>query len=791
MKKIGFLSNKLTLRGTEVNLYDYADHNETLLNNKSIIITRPINHVKKVSPRDVSELAYEKFNKRFTVEYYINYIDIVNIVKKHNIDVLFIEKAGSPKDGLVFNCCKTIIHAVFTTKEPHGDLYCPISDQLNKICNTNYPVLPYMVKVFNTNDNLKKELNIPDDAIVFGSYSGADEYTNIDVKKTVIDVVNNPKYKNIYFIYLNIDKFGPDSNRLIFLPGTADMYYKRKFINTCDAMLYARNGGETFGLACGEFSICNKPIILCPGQNSNAHEVILGDDAIKFKNYDELFDIITNWSKYNKDVSNNGYKKYTPIKVMEIFNKSLDVLIPNNQINYVPNSIVFVTAFKDIGRNKWNTIPRTNEEYIKTFLNLANNIEYKLVVFVENDIYNTLKTYNFNSNIIFVLSSKYKTYYETYLLNEKKMINSTEYKNKIPLDRKRAPEHWCAEYNLVNHSKINYISHTKKKYPNYEYYAWIDFGCIRKTIDDVPKNIDFSKLKKKICYLSINTPPNNKINSNDMLKSHTVYLAGSQFITHNTLVEKHESLYTKQLERWKNEIICDDDQNAILQIYFDNKELFHIYSGNNEWFSLFRLHLNSNIILDNKLDITKLINIHNFNGTYVEIGVARGEFTKHILKNTNLSKFYLIDPYKNFTIDEYNDAMNFYNMDNEFSICKNNLKEFESKITYIRKTSSEAVNDIKDNSVDVIYIDGNHSYSYVIQDLRNYWSKLRIGGLMLGDDLYESSDTKDVLKIWDNKSLETSKSFGLFGVHSAVIDFCKENKLKYNIFSNQFMIYKF
>ncbi len=46
MKIVGFLSNKLTLRGTEIAVYDYADYNETILNNKSIIITRDYNKIK-------------------------------------------------------------------------------------------------------------------------------------------------------------------------------------------------------------------------------------------------------------------------------------------------------------------------------------------------------------------------------------------------------------------------------------------------------------------------------------------------------------------------------------------------------------------------------------------------------------------------------------------------------------------------------------------------------------------------------------------------------------------------
>jgi hypothetical protein len=326
MKTIGFLSNKLTLRGTEVNLYDYAEYNELLLGNQSIIITRPYDHVIHVSPRDVTPSAYEKFRQRFPIEYYLQPSDIEEIVKRCQIDVLFIEKAGSPDDGLVFSCCKTIIHAVFTTLHPHGDLYAPISSALNTICGTNYPVLPYMVRVDDTQDNLREELGIPQDAIVFGSYSGADEYTNQDVKMAVSNIVNDPKYSNIYFIYLNIDTFGPESPRLRFLPGTADMRYKRMFINTCDAMLYARNGGETFGLACGEFSVCDKPVIACPGQHSNAHEVILGKDLIPFHDYYEVFDILTNWPRDKKDVQHNGYKEYSPERVMSNFKMHLNRL---------------------------------------------------------------------------------------------------------------------------------------------------------------------------------------------------------------------------------------------------------------------------------------------------------------------------------------------------------------------------------------------------------------------------------------------------------------------------------
>ena len=66
--KIAFLSNHLSLRGTEIAMYDYAHYNETILHNTSIIITRPYTQVKHSI--DTNEEAYGKFINRFPVFYY-------------------------------------------------------------------------------------------------------------------------------------------------------------------------------------------------------------------------------------------------------------------------------------------------------------------------------------------------------------------------------------------------------------------------------------------------------------------------------------------------------------------------------------------------------------------------------------------------------------------------------------------------------------------------------------------------------------------------------------------------
>ena len=57
MKTVAFYSNQLCLRGTEIAMYNYADYNEKILGNKSIIF----------SIKGANMDAYEKFSDRFPV----------------------------------------------------------------------------------------------------------------------------------------------------------------------------------------------------------------------------------------------------------------------------------------------------------------------------------------------------------------------------------------------------------------------------------------------------------------------------------------------------------------------------------------------------------------------------------------------------------------------------------------------------------------------------------------------------------------------------------------------------
>ena len=47
-------------------------------------------------------------------------------------------------------------------------------------------------------------------------------------------------------------------------------------------------------------------------------------------------------------------------------------------------------------------------------------------------------------------------------------------------------------------------------------------------------------------------------------------------------------MYEKKILEWHKKMITDDDQSLILQLYYDNPEIFE-FKLNNKWFSLYNL----------------------------------------------------------------------------------------------------------------------------------------------------------------------------------------------------------
>lgn len=249
--------------------------------------------------------------------------------------------------------------------------------------------------------------------------------------------------------------------------------------------------------------------------------------------------------------------------------------------------IIFVTAFIDIGRDKWTHSKRTIDDYFYWFHNLAKTIDYKLIVYVNTEIKTKLfSKYQFKKNIEFIDIDKVDTFLNKYLETEQQILDSEEFKRKIPENRLgiRA-ETWNGKYNLLNHSKIDFIKYSKKLYPNYKFYSWIDFGYVRDLPENTPNNLNLEKIPNKIIYETFKLPTC-RIDEHEIYKIDETIMKGSGFIVPNNLVEIFHTNYENKLNNWYSRHLCDDDESMVLQLYFDNPELFHIIIDKN-WFSVF------------------------------------------------------------------------------------------------------------------------------------------------------------------------------------------------------------
>jgi len=306
MKIIAFQTPQLDVRGSCDAIYNYAHYNENILGNRSVILV-PQNAKNE-------EEAVIKFNSRFCI---FKYNSLEEAVEKSKADILYTIKYGK-NDNNYSKIIPTIVHCVFDLSEPHGDVYIAVSKALaQKYGRTEY--LPHIVNQIPANEgDLRNELNIPKEALVIGRHGGMDTFNLSFVHRGISKIVR--ERKDIYFIFINTPKFDHHP-QIINLPRTADMSFKNKFISTCDAGLEASNLGHTFGLACAEMSINNKPMIVYNGQVwNNAHIQILGERGLYFSNEDEFYKLISTFVIKDRGFL-NCYQDYSPEKVIKLFDQ--------------------------------------------------------------------------------------------------------------------------------------------------------------------------------------------------------------------------------------------------------------------------------------------------------------------------------------------------------------------------------------------------------------------------------------------------------------------------------------
>lgn len=129
----------------------------------------------------------------------------------------------------------------------------------------------------------------------------------------------------------------------------------------------------------------------------------------------------------------------------------------------------------------------------------------------------------------------------------------------------------------------------------------------------------------------------------------------------------------------------------------------------------------------------------------VEVGVWKGDFAADVLKAaSHVEIYYMIDSWAN--LSDWNKPYNvgprafdqiYREMDSKTAFAAHKRK-------ILRGRTKEVVDAIPDESLDVAYIDGDHTLRGITIDLIKLWPKIRPGGFIGGDDFITTPWQHDV-----------------------------------------------
>jgi predicted O-methyltransferase YrrM len=128
--------------------------------------------------------------------------------------------------------------------------------------------------------------------------------------------------------------------------------------------------------------------------------------------------------------------------------------------------------------------------------------------------------------------------------------------------------------------------------------------------------------------------------------------------------------------------------------------------------------------LANRNELAKL-----FTGTGAEIGVYRGEYSAEIAKYA--AKLYCVDSYRGYASHNQDD------LDEAYKTAQERLPNAE----FMRLSSMKAVHKFEKDSLDFVYIDGNHYWMRISEDVYHWARKVKPGGIVAGHDYFVSKWT--------------------------------------------------
>lgn len=117
-----------------------------------------------------------------------------------------------------------------------------------------------------------------------------------------------------------------------------------------------------------------------------------------------------------------------------------------------------------------------------------------------------------------------------------------------------------------------------------------------------------------------------------------------------------------------------------------------------------------------------------FKGIGAEIGVEKGKFSSVIMETA--TKMYAVDIWSSY--EDYRTHVS----DEEYSAIEQSARDrLKGKnVEFLKMFSADSAKLIPDNSLDWVYIDADHRFDSVTNDLLAWYPKVRSGGIVSGHD---------------------------------------------------------
>ena len=148
------------------------------------------------------------------------------------------------------------------------------------------------------------------------------------------------------------------------------------------------------------------------------------------------------------------------------------------------------------------------------------------------------------------------------------------------------------------------------------------------------------------------------------------------------------------------------------------------YLGTNNWFNYKKFY---DFISEKKYQ------------TLVEVGVWKGHSISYLAEKNRNSRIWAVDLFEETTDRYYQDDSLKNQIPHIYDIYQKNLENNKVReiITDIKGYSHESASLFENESIDFVFIDACHEYENVVQDIKEWFPKVKSGGIISGHD-YDS-----------------------------------------------------